>query len=192
MFSHKPDMSSVDLSEDAIVDFVHETCTRSAFLLNAICECNMDKVKSIIVESLENWFVAANTFSKLPGPMSLVKQWVKVATKKYHAQDTVSSLYSFLLIYVFLLSHLCSISQIECKTHKNVDAQDTASSLYSFLSRSEKVSKRTTGIILEQVRVIFLFNQISGNCSHLIIVSLCGVQSQGLLFLHECSYLREQ
>lgn len=82
MFSHKPDMSSVDLSEDAIVDFVHETCTRSAFLLNAICECNMDKVKSIIVESLENWFVAANTFSKLPGPMSLVKQWVKVATKK--------------------------------------------------------------------------------------------------------------
>lgn len=38
-----------------------------------------------------------------------------------------------------------------------MDVPDTVSTLYSALSSSKKVSKRTIGIILEQVRYFILF-----------------------------------
>ena len=80
MFLQKQDGSNDDLSEDAIVNFVNESCTRSAFLLNVLHQSDSHKVKRVIVESLENWSVAANLFTRLPAPRSLVKQWVKVAS----------------------------------------------------------------------------------------------------------------
>lgn len=83
MFLNKEDESSDDVSEDAIVNFVNESCTRNAFLLNVLHQCDTHKVKRIIVESLENWSVAANLFGKLPGPISLLKQWVKVASESF-------------------------------------------------------------------------------------------------------------
>lgn len=41
---------------------------------------------------------------------------------------------------------------MECKRHKNVDEGDSSPTLYCLLSSSVKVSKKTIGIILEQVR----------------------------------------
>ncbi|XVE94021.1 hypothetical protein REPUB_Repub01dG0244400 [Reevesia pubescens] len=115
MFTHKKGIDD-HLSEDAISDLITDACARSAFLLEVLHACGNLKVKRIIVESLENWSTAENLFRQLPGPMPLIKQWVK----------------------------------IQCKLHKNVDVEDTAPTLSVMLFSSAKVSKRASGIILEQ------------------------------------------
>lgn len=80
MFVHKLKVPQVDLSEDAIVDFFDECCKRSAFLLDVLNQLQSRDVKRTILESFENWSIAANLFQRLPGPLSLVKQWVKVSS----------------------------------------------------------------------------------------------------------------
>lgn len=82
MFIQKSEGSLHDLSEGAIVDFVNEACTRSAFLLEVLHQSNSHKMKKVIVQSLENWSVVYTLFRRLPGPMLLVKNWVKVTCEK--------------------------------------------------------------------------------------------------------------
>ena len=79
MFTRKKGYDN-HLSEDAIRDLITDACTRSAFLLEVLHACGNLKVERIIVESLENWSAAANLFRQLPGPMPLIKQWVKVSS----------------------------------------------------------------------------------------------------------------
>lgn len=83
MFVRKSKGLDGDLSEDAVVDFVNESCSKTAFLLEVLHQLDSHKVESTIAESLERWSVAANIFRRLPGPMSLVKQWVKVIPESF-------------------------------------------------------------------------------------------------------------
>lgn len=68
------------LSEDAIRDLITDACTRSAFLLEVLHACGNLKEKRIMVESLENWAMAEKLFRQLPGPMPVIKQWIKVSS----------------------------------------------------------------------------------------------------------------
>ncbi|KAM1331968.1 hypothetical protein TB1_043623 [Malus domestica] len=100
MFAHKQKVSQVDLSEDAIVDFFNECCTRSAFLLDVLNELHSYDVERTLLESFENWFIFANLFRRLPGPMAVVKQWVKMECKRFkdvNVEDGAQTLYSLLL-----------------------------------------------------------------------------------------------
>ncbi|KAM1392417.1 hypothetical protein ACFX2I_019995 [Malus domestica] len=102
MFVHKQRASEVDLSEDAILDFYNECCTRSAFLLDVLNELQSYDAKRTLLESLENWSIAANLFGRLPGPLAVVKQWVKMECKRYkdvNVEDDAPTLYSLLLSY---------------------------------------------------------------------------------------------
>ncbi|XP_044490537.1 separase-like isoform X4 [Mangifera indica] len=99
MFIQKSEGSLHDLSEGAIVDFVNEACTRSAFLLEVLHQSNSHKMKKVIVQSLENWSVVYTLFRRLPGPMLLVKNWVKIVCKlreNVDVEDAAPSLYSLL------------------------------------------------------------------------------------------------
>ncbi|KAJ0007712.1 hypothetical protein Pint_29731 [Pistacia integerrima] len=99
LFIQKSEGSLHDLSEGAIVDFVNEACTRSAFLLEVLHQSGSHEMKKVIVESLENWSVAGNLFRVLPGPMPLVKNWVKIVCKlreNVDVEDVAPSLYSLL------------------------------------------------------------------------------------------------
>lgn len=78
---HKSKGLDGDLSEDAILDFVNESCRRTAFLLDVLHQCDSQKIERTIVESLEKWSIAADLFRRLAGPMSMVKQWVKVTSE---------------------------------------------------------------------------------------------------------------
>ncbi|XP_058007009.1 separase isoform X2 [Hevea brasiliensis] len=80
-----------DVSEEYILDFVMEACMRNAFLLDVLSQCGSLKVKKIIVNSLENWSVAECLFTRLPGPMPLVKQWVKIECKRNKNLDVDDS-----------------------------------------------------------------------------------------------------
>ena len=78
MFVQKSEGFRDDLSGGAIADFVIEACANSGFLLDVLHQCGSQNVQLVIVESLENWSVARSLFTLLPGPMPLLKQWVKV------------------------------------------------------------------------------------------------------------------
>lgn len=78
MFVNQSSSSVSDLSEDAIVDFVGESCNRSAFYLDVLHQCSKCKIRQTIVHILENWLSAEHLMRRLPGPAAIVKQWVKV------------------------------------------------------------------------------------------------------------------
>ncbi|KAF3975524.1 hypothetical protein CMV_001236 [Castanea mollissima] len=82
LFVQKPKGLEFDISEDAIIEFVNEACTRSAFLLDVLHQCDSHKVKRTIAEVLEDWSVPGEVFEMLSGPVPLVKQWVKIECKR--------------------------------------------------------------------------------------------------------------
>lgn len=79
MLTQKSNDFNGDCSEEQVVNFITEACARTAFVLDVLDQCESHKVKNIILESLEKWSVAENLLGVLPGPISLVKKWVKVA-----------------------------------------------------------------------------------------------------------------
>ncbi|XP_059463278.1 separase isoform X5 [Corylus avellana] len=87
IFVQKSEELVDDFSEDAIVEFVNDACTRSAFLLDVLHQCDSHKVKRTVSESLEDWCVAGKVFERLPGPVPLVKQWVKMECKRHKNVD---------------------------------------------------------------------------------------------------------
>ncbi|GAV67376.1 Peptidase_C50 domain-containing protein [Cephalotus follicularis] len=123
-----------DHSEDSIVQFVTEAFTRSAFILDVLHQCGSLKVKEVVAESLKNWSVAESLFGTLPGPMPLVKQWVKIQCKIYKKVDVEDSAPT--------LYHLLSKSE-EPSLSKKLSSTEKQSSW-------EKILKRKIGIILEQ------------------------------------------
>ncbi|XP_021889373.1 separase isoform X3 [Carica papaya] len=83
MFEHTSQESQEDLSEEAITNFVTESCTRCAFFLDVLHQCGDHKIKKVIVGCLENWCMAGNLFTRVPAPMPIVKQWIKIVGKLY-------------------------------------------------------------------------------------------------------------
>ncbi|RID78478.1 hypothetical protein BRARA_A01307 [Brassica rapa] len=99
MFVNQSSSSKNDLAEDAIVDFVGETCNRSAFYLDVLQQCSRCKIRQTIVQILENWLSAEHLMGRLPGPAAVVKQWVKIERECHTNMDAVDScttLYSLL------------------------------------------------------------------------------------------------
>lgn len=68
-----------DLSNEAIVEFINEACTRSAFYLDLLDQRGSKKVEKVILTTIRSWSVAHSNFSRLRSPMPLVKQWAKAS-----------------------------------------------------------------------------------------------------------------
>ncbi|XP_050209368.1 separase isoform X2 [Mercurialis annua] len=99
MYMNQSNGLTCDISEDVILNFVSETCTRTAFVLDVVYQCASPKIKKILVNGLENWSAVEDILKRLPGPMTLVKQWVKVQCKlRKHLEvdDKASTLYHLL------------------------------------------------------------------------------------------------
>ncbi|KAG6652968.1 separase isoform X5 [Carya illinoinensis] len=74
-----------DLSEDSVIEFVNDACTRGAFLLDVLHQCDHHKAERVIAECLEDWSAAAKVIERLPAPVPLVRQWVKIECR--HCKD---------------------------------------------------------------------------------------------------------
>ncbi|KAG2240437.1 hypothetical protein Bca52824_090755 [Brassica carinata] len=99
MFENQSSSSENDLSEDAIMDLVGETCSRSAFYLDVLQQCNKCKIRQTIVRIIEKWLSAEHLMRTLPGPAAIVKQWVKIERgchTNLDAVDSCATLYSLL------------------------------------------------------------------------------------------------
>ncbi|EOA19088.1 hypothetical protein CARUB_v10007755mg [Capsella rubella] len=101
MFVNQSSSSDNDLSHDAILDFVGEACSRSAFYLDILQQCSRCKIRQSIVHVLENWLSAEHLIRRLPGPAAIVKQWVKIERECHSDLDATDS---FTTLYALLLS----------------------------------------------------------------------------------------
>ncbi|XP_039174098.1 separase isoform X2 [Eucalyptus grandis] len=81
----------VGLTRDAIND-INEACARSAFYLDVLHQCGSDKVNRECIGALKNWSMAMDLVCGLPGPLPLVKQWVKIQYKQHRNADAGDSL----------------------------------------------------------------------------------------------------
>ncbi|KAK7246828.1 hypothetical protein RIF29_41698 [Crotalaria pallida] len=67
-----------NFSEVALKEIVREVYTRSALLLVILDDFNSLKVRKNMIKMLKNWSTANDLFERLPAPIPVVKQWVKV------------------------------------------------------------------------------------------------------------------
>nr|GEV65846.1 hypothetical protein [Tanacetum cinerariifolium] len=81
MFASSTDESSSDLSEDAITIFATKACAKSGLLLDTLHQCGSKEISRTLIDCLERWSVVHSLFEKMPLPVALVKQWVKVSNK---------------------------------------------------------------------------------------------------------------
>ncbi|XP_056159390.1 separase isoform X2 [Syzygium oleosum] len=81
----------VGLTRDAVND-INEACARSAFYLDVLHQCGGNKVNRECTGALKNWSVAMDLVRGLPGPLPLVKQWVKIQCKQHRHADAGDSL----------------------------------------------------------------------------------------------------
>ncbi|KAK6945493.1 hypothetical protein RJ641_013037 [Dillenia turbinata] len=81
MHKNKSNGECDDLSEDSLVDFIEETCARSAFLLDILHQCGSDALNTVVLDNIEKWSVAGELFERLPSAMPLLKKWVEITCK---------------------------------------------------------------------------------------------------------------
>jgi len=78
IYVNKSDLSEDCLPKEAIIDFVSEACSKSAFYLDNLHQHGARETEKLHVFILENWPEAEDLIKKLPDPTPIVKQWVKV------------------------------------------------------------------------------------------------------------------
>ncbi|KAK4751903.1 hypothetical protein SAY87_020701 [Trapa incisa] len=71
-----------DFSEDTVIDFINEACTRSAFYLDLLDQQGNKKIGNVILATIKSWSTAYSNFSLAPCPLPLVKQWVKIQCRE--------------------------------------------------------------------------------------------------------------
>ncbi|XP_010540470.1 PREDICTED: separase isoform X2 [Tarenaya hassleriana] len=99
MFVNQSNSSEDCQTEEAIIDFVGEACNRYALYLDILQQCSRHKLKKKIVLLLENWSAAGDLITELPGPMAVVRHWVKMECRRHENLDPAKScttLYSLL------------------------------------------------------------------------------------------------
>ncbi|VYS68187.1 unnamed protein product [Arabidopsis thaliana] len=77
IYVNKSDLSEDCLPKEAIIDFVSEACSKSAFYLDVLHQHGARETEKLHVFILENWPEAEDLIKKLPDPTPIVKQWVK-------------------------------------------------------------------------------------------------------------------
>ncbi|XP_057494488.1 LOW QUALITY PROTEIN: separase-like [Actinidia eriantha] len=81
-----------DVSQEDVTNFISDACAKSAFLLDVLYQCDShNKLTRIMEYSLQNWSATENVFNRLPSPIALVKQWVKIECKLFKHQNTECS-----------------------------------------------------------------------------------------------------
>lgn len=95
-------------------DFVMEACTRSALLLDIMYDVNNVKINKKVIEILNNWFTANDLFEKLPAPIPVVKQWVKVTFLNYLLLSNLEG-FPFQFNFTFLVSLIVLVLVMVCR-----------------------------------------------------------------------------
>ncbi|KAK7412084.1 hypothetical protein VNO78_03531 [Psophocarpus tetragonolobus] len=138
-----------NLSDDALREFVIEACTRSALLLDIIYDVNNLKINEKVIEILKNWFTAINSFERMPAPIPVIKQWVKIECKRATKVDERSD---SLTLYCMLSSSIeLSKRDIAMILEQELAAYEEMSFKYPELC--QKMQTKITDILLQDIYI---------------------------------------
>ncbi|CAJ1963611.1 unnamed protein product [Sphenostylis stenocarpa] len=138
-----------NLSEGALKEFVMEACTRSALLLDINYDVNNLKINKKMVDILKNWFTANDLFDRLPVPIPVVKQWVKIQCKRATQVDEKIDSPS---LYCLLSSSIqLSKRNIAMILEQELTAYEEMGFKYSEIC--QKMQMKITGILLQDIYI---------------------------------------
>ncbi|KAJ1434987.1 SEPARIN core domain [Sesbania bispinosa] len=136
-----------NLSEGSLDECVMEACTRSALLLDILYDINSLKIRKKMIEILENWSTANNLFERLPAPIPVVKQWVKIECRR--AKDVDESVDSPSLYCLLSSSIELSKRNLGKILEQELTAYEEMSLKYPELC--QKMQMKITGILLQDI-----------------------------------------
>ncbi|XP_070034034.1 separase isoform X2 [Nicotiana tomentosiformis] len=147
LFKHEPDKFQNDLSEDALIGFIDEACGKTAFLLEVLNHCRDLKVQKVLIDSLKSWSAAEHLFKKLPSPISIVKQFVKMELKVNNVdiEDGTTMLYSLLSPFVESKQALGIILEQELLAYRELNARNPR--------LCQEMCLKIIGVLLQKVYV---------------------------------------
>ncbi|RDX78338.1 Separase, partial [Mucuna pruriens] len=138
-----------NLSEGALNEFVMETCTRSALLLDILYDINNPKINKKIIDILKNWSTANDLFERLPAPIPVVKQWVKIECKRAMQVDERND---SLTLYCLLSSSTeLSKRNIAMILEQELTAYEEMGFKYPELC--QKMQRKITAILLQDIYI---------------------------------------
>ncbi|KAK8469090.1 hypothetical protein PHAVU_006G212401 [Phaseolus vulgaris] len=168
-----------NLSEGALKDFVMEACTRSALLLDIMYDVNNVKINKKVIEILKNYFTANDLFEKLPAPVPVVKQWVKIECKRATQVDERIDSPS---LYCLLSSSMqLSKRNIGVILEQELTAYEEMGFKYSKIC--QKMQMKITGILLQD---IYITPDSRFQMAQILVRKGKAVRFRGISGLREC------
>ncbi|KAL4573492.1 hypothetical protein LXL04_020300 [Taraxacum kok-saghyz] len=110
-------------SSDTIAGFVTEACEESASLLDILHLSGSNKTSKILTDSLESWSIAHSLFHKIPFPMVLIEQWVKIVCEEMKdsiAGRTIPTIYSLMSSFNMSKETLGILLEEELQAYKEL------------------------------------------------------------------------
>ncbi|KAK4739682.1 hypothetical protein R3W88_003379 [Solanum pinnatisectum] len=126
LLKHESDKFKNDLSEDDVIGFIDEACEKTAFLLEVLQHSGDCKVQKILIDSLKSWSAAEHLFKKLPSPISVVKQFVKMELKvnDVDIEEGTTMLYSLMSPFVESKQALGIILEQELMAYRDLNVRN--------------------------------------------------------------------
>ncbi|KAI4296272.1 hypothetical protein L6164_036245 [Bauhinia variegata] len=137
-------------SEGGYIEFATETCSRSALLFDILEQVDKQKARRKIVEILKYWSTANDLFEKLPSPIQIVKQWVKMEcrrTKQVDGKDDSLTLYCLMSSSIELSKrNIGIILEQELTTYEEMS--------FRYPEFCQRMQMKIIGILLQDVYVM--------------------------------------
>ncbi|XP_060167773.1 separase isoform X1 [Lycium barbarum] len=177
MFKHESDKFQNDLSEDAVIGFIGEACEKTAFLLEVLQHNGDGKVQDVLIDSLKSWSAAERFFKKLPSPISVVKQFVKMELKAndLDIEEGTTTLYSLLSPSVVSKQALGIILEQELMAYRDLNVRNPR--------LCQEMCLKIIGLLLQEVYVSK--DSYLQRCRALIVKGEV-LRARGFQYLKDC------
>ncbi|KAF3628570.1 putative DNA polymerase delta subunit 4-like [Capsicum annuum] len=177
LFKHESDKFQNDLTEDDVIGFIDEACEKTAFLLEVLQHSGECKVQKILIDSLKSWSAAQHLFKKLPSPISVVKQFVKMELKvnDVDTEEGTTTLYSLLSPFVESKQALGIILEQELMVYRDLNVRNPR--------LCQEMCLKIIGLLLQEVYVSK--DSYLQRCRSLIVKGEV-LRARGFQYLKDC------
>ncbi|KFK31931.1 hypothetical protein AALP_AA6G177700 [Arabis alpina] len=185
IFVNESKSSEDCLPGEAIIDFVSEACSKSAFYLDVLQQHGAQEVEKLVVFILESWSAAEDLLRTLPDPMPIIKQLIQIQPRGHESLDLAGSCTP---LYLLLSSSQKILERVTRKIlEQELLAYEEILPLHSELGRVKQT--KTTDILLKDV---FITKDLLVERGRILIWKARTIRASGTEHLKECiHYLSE-
>ncbi|ESQ38299.1 hypothetical protein EUTSA_v10029518mg, partial [Eutrema salsugineum] len=173
------------LSGEAIIGFVSEACSKSAFYMDVLQQHGARETEKLLVFILENWSAAEDLIKRLPDPTPIIKQWVKIQRRHHESRDLAGSCTP-------LHSLLLSSQKISKRVTRKILEQELLAYEEILPLRSELCRAKHTQIADILLKEVFITKDLAVERARILIWKARVRRASGTEHLKECiHYLSE-